>query len=541
LKIIPLGGLGEVGKNMTAYEFDHKIIIVDAGIMFPENDMLGIDYIIPDYEYVRSKADQVVGIIITHGHEDHIGAIHHVLNDIPAPVYATPLTRGLIEVKLTRNGASSHTLLHTVEAGQCIELGPFKIEFYHISHSIPDAIGLGITTPAGLVVHMSDFKFDLTPVDGWPTDYAKLAEFAQRGVDLLLSDSTNAERPGWTPSEMVIGPAFDKVFAEADGRVLIATFASLISRIQQVADAAAKHGRKMALAGPSMIDNVKIARKLGYLNIADELLVPIDQALNMQGHKVVIMCTGSQGEPSSIVGRLSTGTNRQFDLKPGDTIVLSSHPIPGNEETISKTINRLIRRGAIVIYDGVLPIHVSGHASQEELKFLLNLVKPKHFLPIHGELRQLTRHAVLAEQVGIPKENIIVVENGQIVELAGGKIKLGERIPGDYIFVDGESIGDIDHGVMREREMLARNGILLVDISLDKLTGRLLHEPEIITRGYVSPQDAETLIPEVRKRVMDVVNGGGLENEKEIVAAVKSYLHETVKRRPMVFVTLSKP
>ncbi len=541
LKIIPLGGLGEVGKNMTAYEFDHKIIIVDAGIMFPENDMLGIDYIIPDYEYVRAKADQVVGIIITHGHEDHIGAIHHVLNDIPAPVYATPLTRGLIEVKLTRNGATNNKLLHTVEAGQCITLGPFKIEFYHISHSIPDAVGLGITTPAGLIVHMSDFKFDLTPVDGWPTDYAKLAEFAQRGVDLLLSDSTNAERPGWTPSEMVIGPAFDKVFADAEGRVLIATFASLISRIQQVADAAAKHRRKMALAGPSMIDNVKIARKLGYLNIADELLVPIDQALNMQGHKVVIMCTGSQGEPSSIVGRLSTGTNRQFDLKPGDTIVLSSHPIPGNEETISKTINRLIRRGAIVIYDGVLPIHVSGHASQEELKFLLNLVKPKHFLPIHGELRQLTRHAVLAEQVGIPKENIIVVENGQIVELAGGKIKLGERIPGDYIFVDGESIGDIDHGVMREREMLARNGILLVDISLDKLTGRLLHEPEIITRGYVSPQDAETLIPEVRKRVMEVVNGGGLENEKEIVAAVKSYLHETVKRRPMVFVTLSKP
>jgi ribonuclease J len=541
LKIIPLGGLGEVGKNMTAYEFDHKIIIVDAGIMFPENDMLGIDYIIPDYEYVRGKADQVVGIIITHGHEDHIGAIHHVLNDIPAPVYATPLTRGLIEVKLTRNGTNSHAHLHTVEAGQCIELGPFKIEFYHISHSIPDAVGLGITTPAGLVVHMSDFKFDLTPVDGWPTDYAKLAEFAQRGVDLLLSDSTNAERPGWTPSEMVIGPAFDKVFAEAEGRVLIATFASLISRIQQVADAAAKHGRKMALAGPSMIDNVKIARKLGYLNIADELLVPIDQALHMQGHKVVIMCTGSQGEPSSIVGRLSTGTNRQFDLKPGDTIVLSSHPIPGNEETISKTINRLIRRGAIVIYDGVLPIHVSGHASQEELKFLLNLVKPKHFLPIHGELRQLTRHAALAEQVGIPKENIIVVENGQTVELIGGKIKLGERIPGDYIFVDGESIGDIDHGVMREREMLARNGILLVDISLDKLTGRLLHEPEIITRGYVSPQDAETIIPEVRKRVMEVVNGGGLENEKEIVAAVKSYLHETVKRRPMVFVTLTKP
>ncbi|MBI3737828.1 MAG: ribonuclease J [Chloroflexi bacterium] len=540
LKIIPLGGLGEVGKNMTAYEFDHQILVVDAGIMFPENDMLGIDYIIPDYEYLRVRADKVVGIVITHGHEDHIGAIHHVLNDIPAPVYATPLTRGLIEVKLARNNASANAQLHTVKAGESIQIGPFKVEFFHICHSIPDAVGLGITTPAGLVIHMSDFKFDHTPVDGWPTDYAKLAEFSQRGVDLLLSDSTNAERPGWTPSEMVIGPAFDKVFSEAKGRVIVATFASLISRIQQVAQAAERHGRKMALAGPSMLDNVKIARKLGYLDIPDELIVPIDQAMNMQDHKVAIMCTGSQGEPSSVVGRLSTGTNRQFDLKDGDTIVLSSHPIPGNEESISKTINRLIRRGANVIYDGIAAVHVSGHASQEEQKFLFNLVRPKHFLPIHGELRQLTRHAALAEQVGIPKENIIVVENGQVVELVGNKIKLGERIPGGYVFVDGESIGDIDHGVMREREMLARNGILLIDISIDKYSGRVLHEPEIITRGFVSPEDAETLIPDVRKRVMEAVNGGGLDSEKDIVTAVKNYLHEETKRRPMIFVTLSK-
>jgi ribonuclease J len=540
LKIIPLGGLGEVGKNMTAYEFNHQIIVVDAGIMFPENDMLGIDYIIPDYDYLRARADQVIGIVITHGHEDHIGAVPHLVNDIPVPIYATALTRGLIEVKLQRANASSKVQLNTVKAGDTTQLGPFKLEFFHISHSIPDAVGLGITTPAGLVVHMSDFKFDMSPVDGWPTDYAKLAEFSQRGVDLLLSDSTNAERPGWTPSEMVIGPAFDKVMGDAGGRVIIATFASLISRIQQVADAAARHGRKMALAGPSMLDNVKIARKLGYLDLSDDLLVPLEQALNMQDHKVVIMCTGSQGEPSSIVGRLSTGTNRQFDLKPGDTVVLSSHPIPGNEESVSRTINRLLRRGAKVIYDGILPVHVSGHASQEEQKLLLSLVKPRHFLPIHGELRQLTRHAALAQEVGMSKDDIIVVENGQIVELSGGQVKLGERIPGDYIFVDGESIGDIDHGVMRERELLARNGILLIDISLDRLTKRLLHEPEILTRGYVSPQDAEALIPEVRKRVMEVVNGGGLENEKDIVSAVKSYLHEVTKRRPMVFVTLSK-
>jgi ribonuclease J len=540
LKIIPLGGLGEVGKNMTAYEFNNQILVVDTGIMFPKNDMLGIDYIVPDYEYLRKKADKVVGIAITHGHEDHIGAIHHVLNDIPVPVYATPLTRGLIEVKLARHNASGKVKLHTVEAGESVEIGAFKVEFFHICHSIPDSVGLGITTPAGFVVHMSDFKFDHTPVDGWPTDYAKLAEFSRRGVDLLLSDSTNAERPGWTPSEMVIGPAFDKVFTEAPGRVIVATFASLISRIQQVADAAAKHGRKMALAGSSMIDNVKIARKLGYLEIPDEVLIPLDQALQMQDHRVVLMCTGSQGEPSSIVGRLSAGTNRQFDLKPKDTVVLSSHPIPGNEETISKTINRLMRRGANVIYDALAPVHVSGHASQEEQKLLFNIVKPKHFLPIHGELRMLKRHGQLAVEVGIPEENVIVVENGQIVELSGGKIKLGERIPGGYVFVDGQSIGDIDYDIMRERGKLARNGLFLIDISLDKLNGRLLHDPEIITRGFVSPEDAEEMIPEVRKRIMDVVDGGGLDNEKDIVNAVRSYLYEETKRRPMVLVTLSK-
>ena len=540
LKIIPLGGLGEVGKNMTAYEYNNQIMIVDAGIMFPHNDMLGIDYIIPDYEYLRKKANQVVGIVITHGHEDHIGAIHHVLNDIPVPVYGTPLTMGLIEVKLTRNNAASKAMLNTVEAGSTIQVGPFKVELFHICHSIPDAVGLGITTPAGLVVHMSDFKFDHTPVDGWPTDYAKLAEFSRRGVDLLLSDSTNAERPGWTPSEKVIGPALDKVFEEAQGRIIVATFASLISRIQQVADAAERHGRKMALAGTSMIDNVKIARKLGYLDISDSVFVALDQALQMQDHKVVLMCTGSQGEPSSIVGRLSAGTNRQFDLKPNDTVVLSSHPIPGNEETISKTINRLLRRGANVIYSATAPIHVSGHASQEEQKLLLNLIKPKHFLPIHGELRQLKRHGQLAVEVGIPEECVIVAENGQTVELAGGRIRLGERIPGGYVFVDGQSIGDVDYDIMREREKLARNGIFLIDISLDDLTGRLLHDPEIITRGFVSPEEAERLLPEVRLRIMDVVNGGGYDSEKDIANAVKSYLYEETKRRPMVLVTVSK-
>ncbi|KAA0273632.1 MAG: ribonuclease J [Chloroflexi bacterium] len=540
LRIIPLGGLGEVGKNMMAYEYGSDIIVVDAGIMFPKNDMLGVDYIIPDYEYLKKRSNQVLGLFITHGHEDHIGAVQHFTEDIPVPVYATPLTRGLIEAKLHRNGAQHKVQMKTINAGDSTRIGPFTLEYFHVNHSIPDAVGIGITTPAGLVIHMSDFKFDQTPVDGWPTDFAKLSEFSNRGVDLLLSDSTNAERPGWTPSELVIGPAFDKVFSEAKGRVIVATFASLISRVQQVADAAAKQGRKMALAGPSMVDNVKIARKMKYLDIPDELIVPIEQALNMQDHKVVLMCTGSQGEPSSIVGRLSAGTNRQFDLKPNDTIVLSSHPIPGNEETISKTINRLLRRGVKVVDDSVAPIHVSGHAAQEEQKLLINLVRPKNFLPIHGELRMLKRHAELAQQMGIDAENTVVAENGQVVELVGKKVMLGERIPGDYVFVTGDSIGDIDHDVMKERSQLARSGIMLIDISIDRKNGRLLHEPEIVTRGFVSPEDAESLIPDVRRLIMRTVHNDGFDDEKDIINTVKSYLHQQTKRRPMVFVTLSK-
>lgn len=540
LKIIPLGGLGEVGKNMTAYEYGGDILIVDAGIMFPENDMLGVDYIIPDFEYLLDKADRVRGIVITHGHEDHIGAVRHVIEQIPVPVFSTPLALGLIEGKLARGGMANKADLRRLKAGEKVQIGKFTVETFHICHSIPDSIGLGITTGAGLVVHMSDFKLDQTPVDGWPTDYAKLAEFSQRGVELLLSDSTNSERAGWTPSEKIIGPAFDQVMASAPGRVIVATFASLISRIQQVADSAVRNRRKMAFAGTSMVENVKIARNLGYLKAPDETFVPIDQALHLPDNKVVIMCTGSQGEPSSIIGRLSTGSNRQFDVKRGDTIVLSSHPIPGNEEPVSRAINRLLRLGAEVIYDAIAPVHVSGHASQEEQKFLLNLVRPKNFLPIHGELRQLRRHAWLAEQMGIPKENIAVVENGQTVELADGKLRLGERIPGGYIFVDGESIGDIDHDVMKEREQLARNGIVIIDLSLDKVRGRLVHEPEVVTRGFLSPEDAEQLIPEIRKRVAKAIRSGGVETDKEIAAIVKNYLYEQTRRKPLVFVTMSK-
>ncbi|MRR10448.1 ribonuclease J, partial [bacterium] len=384
------------------------------------------------------------------------------------------------------------------------------------------------------------YKFDQTPVDNWPTDFAKLAEFSARGVDILLADSTNAERAGWTPSERVIGPAFDEVMRTAKGRIIIATFASLIARVQQVADAAMRHDRKLAFVGTSMVDNTKIARKMGYLKIPDTAIVSIDEALHLPDDKVVLMCTGSQGEPSSIIGRLSAGTNRQFDVESGDTIVLSPHPIPGNEEAVNKTINRLIRRGAHVIYESILPVHVSGHASSEEQKLLLNLVRPKYFVPIHGELHQLTRHASLAKQVGIPDENILVVENGQVMELKHGKLDLGERIPGGYIFVEGESVGEIDLDVMREREQLARSGIVLITVTLDKYSNRLIQEPEVITRGFVSPEEADQLIPAIQKKVTDLVNGGGLDDGKLISDAVRSLLHNETRRRPLVFVTMAK-
>ncbi|MEI7844568.1 MAG: ribonuclease J [Chloroflexota bacterium] len=540
LKIIPLGGLGEVGKNMMAYEFDGQVLVVDAGLMFPDNDMIGVDYIIPDFEYLTEKGHKVVGIVITHGHEDHIGAIQHFLKRIPAPVFGTKLTLGLVEVKLARNGMAAKADLRPVNAGQRVQIGPFKVEFFHVSHSIPDAVGLGITSPAGLVVHTGDFKFDHTPVDNWPTDFAKLSELSTRGVDLLLSDSTNSERPGWTPSERIIGPALSAAIQAAPGRVIVATFASLISRMQQVADAAIKNKRKLAFVGMSMVDNAKMARTLGYLIVPDETVVPIETALKLPPEQVVIMCTGSQGEPSSIIGRLSAGTNRQFDLLPNDTVILSSHPIPGNEEGVSKTINRMLRMGANVIDDSQAPVHVSGHASQEEQKLMLSLVRPKNFIPAHGELRQLKRHAWLAEQVGIPADHINVIENGQIVELENGKISLGERIPGGYVVVEGSNISDADADVMREREQLSRSGILVINLSIDKRSNRLIEDPEIITRGFISADDVERLVPAIRKRVKDVIQNVGMRVERDILDVVRTFVFDETKRRPMVFVTMTK-
>lgn len=538
LRLIPLGGLGEIGKNMMIVEYGDNAVVIDTGIMFPENDMLGIDYIIPDFRYLLNKKDRIRGIIVTHGHEDHTGAIRHVLDEIQAPIYATSLTRGLLEAKLSRNGLLRQAQIHTIRAGENVRLGPFDIEFFHVCHSVPDGVGLGINTPAGLVVHSGDFKFDHTPVDGWPTDFAKLGEFGGRGVLALLADSTNADKRGWTPSEAVIDPAFDAVFRQAKGRILIATFASLISRMVQVARAAERHGRVMAFVGTSMIENAKIARNLGYLDVADELIVPLDQALKMKPSQVVLMCTGTQGEPLSILGRLSSGNNRQFDLQRDDTVVLSSHPIPGNEEMVHRTINRLIQRGAEVIYDAVAPVHVSGHASQEEMKLLLQLVRPRNFIPIHGELRHLKQHAALAREVGIPDENIAVVENGTVVEFADNRMQVGERVPGGYVFVDGRGVGDIGPTVMREREALARDGFVIVHLNLNP-QGSLRAQPEIISKGFVFVRDAEELMARAQAKVSEIVKGADGDVRERVEKELAKYFYAETRRRPMVFVVIS--
>jgi ribonuclease J len=541
LRVIPIGGLGEVGKNMTIYEYGDDALIVDAGIMFPENDMIGIDYIIPDFEnYLKDQKNKIRGIIITHGHEDHIGAIQHVLEIVNVPIYATKLTRGLVEVKLNRNGLSGKADLRTIKAGETIQIGPFKVDFFHVCHSIPDAIGLGIDTPAGLIVHTGDYKFDHTPVDNWPTDYAKLAEFAERGVLALLADSTNSTQPGWTKSERVIDAALDEVFEKAEGRILVTTFASLISRMQQVVDAAERHGRKIAFTGRSMVDNMNMARELGYAKFPERLVISLEKSLSMPDNQVVLMATGSQGEPRSIMGRLANGTNHKFDIREGDTIILSSQIIPGNEESVYRTINNLFRRGANVIYEDIAPVHVSGHASQEEMKLLLHLVRPKFLIPIHGELRMLKQHANLAQEVGVPKDNIAVVENGQIIEFINGELHLGERIPGGYIFVDGSTVGDVDRSIVRERESLGQDGIMVVNLAVNKKTGQLVGKPDIFARGFMLPEELDLLKDKLHSQIQKTVAKTNGYLEKEILQTVKSYFYQETNRSPYIFVSVNE-
>ena len=537
LRIVPLGGLGEVGKNMISIEYGRNILVVDAGIMFPESDMLGIDYVIPDWSYLRSKKDLIRAIVITHGHEDHIGALPHFLEEFNVPVYATRLTQGLIDVKLKRGRLSGGVTLNTYAPGDVIRIGPFTIEPYHVCHSIPDGVGLGITTPAGLIVHSGDFKFDHTPVDGRPTDYAKLAEFSSRGVLVLLSDSTNSERPGNTPSEMALNAAFHEVMREATGRVIVATFASLISRIQQVVDVAAEYGRKIAIAGRAMAENTRMACNLGYLNIPEGMLVSLEEAARLPPQKVVIMATGVQGEPTAVLSRLATGQHPTLQIQEGDTVVLSSHTIPGNEELIHRVINRLFQRGADVYYDPLAPVHVSGHASQDELKLLIGILRPRFFVPIHGELRHLKQHGKIACQLGIAPENVAVVENGYVLTF-GERLEIGERVPGGYVFVDGARVGEVGPAIMHEREVLGQNGFFLAVLCYDRNTGQPVGRPRIITQGFVSIPDARGLLTRAEDVVLEAAratpHSSPMEIEQLVENALSQFLRQEAKGRPVL-------
>jgi ribonuclease J len=539
---MPLGGLGEVGKNMTSIEYGRNIIVIDAGMMFPESDMLGVDYIIPDWEYLRANKDRLRAILITHGHLDHIGALTHFLQEFEVPVYATRLTRGLIEVKLRQQRMLERTTLHTYASGDVVDIGPFTIEPYHVCHSIPDSVGLGITTPAGLIVHSGDFKLDHTPVDGWPTDQVKLAEFGNRGVMVLLSDSTNADQPGSTPSEAVLDDAFHRIMREAPGRLIVATFSSLISRVQQVVNVAQRHNRKIAIAGRSMIENTRMARDLGYLDIPPGMLVSLEEVDKLPPEQVVIMATGSQGEPMAVLNRLATNSHHSLSIQEHDTVLLSSHTIPGNEETTHNVINRLFQAGADVCYGPQAQAHVSGHASQEELKLLINMLRPCFFVPIHGELRHLVQHAKLAHQLGIAKKDIAVVENGYPLIFDGERMSIGQRFPGDYVFVDGSLVGEVGPLVMRQRDGLAQSGFVTAVAPYDRKAGKTVGQPRIITRGFVYEPDAEDLLAQAESLVRTTasVKRGTAPGkvEEKVEQALSSLFYRETKRKPVVTVAL---
>ena len=540
LKIIPLGGVSEIGKNMMAMEYGNDIIVIDAGLMFPSEDMLGIDLVIPDISYLLENRERVRGIIITHGHEDHIGALPYVLPQLNMPVYSTKLTQGLISVKLKERRKFAEAKLNVIPFGGVVTLGKFRVEFFPVCHSIPDAVGLIISTPVGTVVHSGDFKVDYTPVSGKPTELSRLAQLGAQGVLLLLSDSTYAELPGYTPSEKVVGETLDHIMADAPGRVIVTTFSSLVSRVQQVIDAAAKHGRRVCVVGRSMTDTVQMALELGYLNAPDNILTRVEEIRRLPRDKIVFITTGSQGEPTSALVRIANRDHRHVHILRGDTVVFSASPIPGNEALINRTVDALFKQGAQVLYSRVSQVHVHGHASQEELKLLINLVKPKFFMPIHGEYRHLTIHSQLAQSVGIPKQNTFVMEDGDILELSPLSAKKAGRVTAGNVYVDGLSVGDVGTVVLRDRRMLSRDGIVMVIIAVNRQTGKLVGRPDIVSRGFVDMREAKDMIEESRNLVARTLDHGrdrpadwGFISAK-VRDVLNKFYYEQTKRRPMV-------
>jgi ribonuclease J len=540
LKIIPLGGLGEIGKNMMAIEFTNDIVIIDAGLMFPEEDMLGIDLVIPDISYLLERREKLRGIIITHGHEDHIGALPYILPELDVPVYGTKLTKGLVSVKLKEHRYQKKATLKTVQPGIKFTLGNFKIEPFSVCHSIPDSLGYVIYTPIGMVVHSGDFKIDYTPVDGKPTELARLAQLGTEGVLLLLADSTYAELPGYTPSETVVGETLARIISDAPGRVIITTFSSLISRIQQVIDAAVKHNRHVFVIGRSMRDTVRIASELGYLNSPPGVLRRFEEIHHFPLNKIILLTTGSQGEPTSALVRIANRDNNQVKIIPGDTVIMSATPVPGNEALVNRTIDNLFRQGANVVYEKLAQVHVHGHGSQEELKLLLSMVRPKFFVPIHGEYRHLILHARLAKSLGIPEDNIFVLENGNILELDREKGRIAGKLPTGNVYVDGLVMGDLANVILRDRKLLSRDGIVVVIVAIDKEKGRIVGRPDIVSRGFVDMKEGETILEQGRDLVKTALDhSGGLPLEwsyinTKVKDTLSKFFYEQTRRRPMI-------
>lgn len=540
VQIIPLGGLGEIGKNMTVFRYGDDIILIDAGLMFPEDDMLGIDLVIPDISYLLENKDKVKAIFLTHGHEDHIGALPYVLKQLEVPVYGTALTLGILQGRLRENGVSDENLI-TIKPGDRVGAGAFNLEFIRVNHSIPDAVSIVIKTPIGTIIHTGDFKFDQTPVDGQVTQFNKFAEFGDAGVLALLADSTNAERPGFTQSEKMVGQTFDDEFRYARNRIIVATFSSNVHRIQQVVDSAVKYKRKVAVIGRSMINVVNIAMELGYLNIPDGVLIDIDETSNYTADQIVIITTGSQGEPMSALTRMAMNDHKKVGIMPGDTVIISATPIPGNEKLVSRTINHLYKLGADVIYEKSNGVHVSGHASQEEIKLMHNLVRPKYFIPVHGEYRHLIKHANIAKDLGMPKENIVIAENGSVIELSKDGINVAGKIQSGKVLVDGLGVGDVGNIVLRDRRLLSQDGIMIVVVTIDHETYQVVSGPDIVSRGFVYVREAEDLMEEAREKVLSALDrceANGVTEWSMIKSAIRDslgrFLYERTRRRPMI-------